>query len=167
MRKLAMKIQYSPGSIYLYFKSKEELFDCLVEESFAHLLKALEGLRDGAEANPVNVLKKGMRTYINFGLAYPNDYRLAFLLRKTVATRPYTTHAAFEEMRSMVRQCVEEKCFRAVDIETTSQVLWAAIHGVTSLLIQRPSFPWVDKNKLIEQIIDNSVDSLVDLKLNR
>ena len=161
MRKLAVKIKYSPGSIYLYFKNKEELFDCLVEESFAHLLKALEGLRDGEEADPVMVLRKGMRAYVDFGLSYPNEYRLAFLVRSPVEKRPYTTHAAFEVVRQMVRRCVEKKCFRSVDIETTSQALWTAIHGVTSLLIQRPTFPWVNKDELIEQVIDSAVNSLL------
>ena len=165
MRKLAVKIKYSPGSIYLYFKNKEELFDCLVEESFVHLLKALEGLLLGEEVDPVIVLRKGMRAYVDFGLSYPNDYRLAFLLQKPVEKRPYTTHAAFEVVRQMVRQCIEKKRFRAVDIETTSQALWAAIHGVTSLLIQRPTFPWVNKDKLVEQVIDNAVNSLLDAKV--
>ena len=33
----------------------------------------------------------------------------------------------------MVRRCVEGGRFRPVDVETTSQALWAAIHGITSL----------------------------------
>ncbi len=47
MRKLAEKIEYSPGSVYLHFNSKEELFECLVEESFTRLLKTLTGLGSG------------------------------------------------------------------------------------------------------------------------
>src|SRR6202158_6237449 len=47
MRKLAEKIEYSPGSVYLHFNSKEELFECLVEESFARLLKTLTSLGTG------------------------------------------------------------------------------------------------------------------------
>ncbi|HET7205640.1 MAG TPA: helix-turn-helix domain-containing protein, partial [Terriglobales bacterium] len=76
MRKLAEKIEYSPGSVYLHFKSKEELFECLVEESFARLLKTLAALRNGKEwQDPVEELKKGMRAYVEFGLRNPNDYR--------------------------------------------------------------------------------------------
>jgi AcrR family transcriptional regulator len=162
MRKLAGKIEYSPGSVYLHFKSKEELFECLVDESFARLLKTLLALQNGKELqDPVAELKKGLRAYVEFGLRNPNDYRFAFMLKPPVENRPYKVHGAFESLRYMVGRCVEEKRFRAVDVETTSQALWASVHGITSLLIQRPAFPWVAKKKLIEQIINTAIDSLV------
>jgi AcrR family transcriptional regulator len=161
MRKLAQKVEYSPGSVYLHFKNKEELFECLVDESFARLLKTLSALRNGHEQqDPLAELKKGLRAYVEFGLRNPNDYRFAFMLRPPMEKRPYKVHGAFEALRFIVKRCVEEKRFRAVDVETTSQVLWASVHGITSLLIQRPAFPWVAKKELIAQVIDTAVDSL-------
>jgi AcrR family transcriptional regulator len=161
MRKLAQRIEYSPGSIYLHFRNKEELFESLVEESFEQLLKALNRLKNGnAQQDPVETLKRGLRAYVAFGLRNPSDYRFAFLLRRPLQRRPYKVHPAFHVMRYMVTRCVEEKRFRAVDVETTSQALWAAIHGITSLLIQRPTFPWVTRRKLIDQVINSAVDSL-------
>jgi AcrR family transcriptional regulator len=161
MRKLAEKVQYSPGTVYLHFRSKEELFECLVEESFARLLKTLMDLRNGQEwRDPVEELKKGMRPYVAFGLRNPNDYRFAFMLRPPVEKRPYKVHGAFEALRYMVRRCVEEKRFRAVEVEATAQTLWASAHGITSLLIQRPAFPWVPKKRLIAQVISTAMDSL-------
>jgi hypothetical protein len=46
-------------------------------------------------------------------------------------------------------------------METTAQALWTSVHGITSLLIQRPTFPWVSKNRLIGQVINMAVDSLI------
>lgn len=162
MRKLARRIEYSPGSIYLHFRNKEELFESLVEESFDRLLKALNRLKNGhAQEDPVTTLKKGLQAYIDFGLRNPNDYRFAFLLRRPLQRRPYKVHPAFHVMRYLVGRCVEEKRFRAVDVETASQAIWAAIHGITSLLIQRPTFPWVARKPLIHQVINNAVDSLM------
>ena len=162
MRKLAEKIEYSPGNVYLHFKNKAELFECLVEESFAHLLKTLMSLGNGKEwQDPVEELKKGLRAYVEFGLRNPNDYRFAFMLRPPMEKRPYKVHGAFESLRHIVRRCVEEKRFRAVGVEATSQALWASVHGITSLLIQRPAFPWVSKRELISQVINNAVDNLV------
>ena len=51
MRKLAQRIEYSPGSIYLHFKNKEELFESLVEESFDRLLRALNRLKNGHDCH--------------------------------------------------------------------------------------------------------------------
>jgi len=161
MRKLARKIEYSPGSVYLHFKNKEELFECLVEESFARLLKTLTRLRNGRERqDPVEELKNGMRAYVEFGLRNPNDYRFAFMLKPPVTRRSHKVHGAFEVLRNMVRRCVEEDRFRAVDVETASQALWSSVHGITSLLIQRPAFPWVPTKKLIAQVIRTVLDGL-------
>ena len=162
MRKLAEKIEYSPGSIYLHFKNKEELFDSLVEESFERLLKSLMNVSEGnQDGDPVNELKKGMHVYVEFGLRNPNDYRFAFMLRPPVHKRPYKVHGAFEALRQIVGRCVAQKRFREVDVETAAQALWASVHGITSLLIQRPAFPWVSKKKVIAQVIDSAVDSLL------
>lgn len=162
MRKLAEKVDYSPGSVYLHFKNKDELFECLVEESFARLLRSLAGLQDGkGRQDPADELKKGMRVYVEFGLRNPNDYRFVFMLKPPAERRPYKVHGAFEVLRNMVRRGVKEKRFRTVDVETTSQALWSSAHGITSLLIQRPSFPWAPKKKLIAQVIDTAVDSLL------
>src|SRR5580693_6963156 len=72
MRKLAEKVEYSPGTVYLHFKNKEELFECLVEESFARLLRTLTSLQNGQQRqDPVNELKRAMRAYVDFGLSNP------------------------------------------------------------------------------------------------
>src|SRR5882724_9252693 len=63
MRSLAERIGCSHGSIYLHFKDKETLFDCLVEESFAQLAEALTGLKPaGKDFDPVELLRKAAHT---------------------------------------------------------------------------------------------------------
>jgi len=162
MRKLAAQIGYSAGNLYLYFENKEQLFDRLVEQSFERLLAALQELRDDpGQDDPVRLLLQGLKVYVDFGLRSPNDYRFAFMLRPPRKCQAYEPHAAFNVLRSMVKRCVEHKRFRKEDVELASQSLWMAAHGVTSLLIQRPSFPWVDKNKLVDQVLRNAVQGFV------
>jgi AcrR family transcriptional regulator len=162
MRKLAQQIEYSPGNVYLYFKSKEELFRCLVEESFERLLQTLTSLQSGQQrSDPAEELKRGMWAYVKFGLRNPNDYRFAFMLQPPLEKRPYKVHPAFDMLRHMVRRCVEAQRLSTTDAETTAQALWAAVHGITSLLIQRPAFPWVAKKKVIAQVINSAIDSLL------
>jgi AcrR family transcriptional regulator len=174
MRKLAARVECSPGNIYLHFNNKEELFEALVEQSFARLLQSLSrlkslGLRGNGRtsADPVALLRKGLRAYLRFGLRNPNDYRFAFLIRPPIVKRPYKPHPAFEVLRFMVRRCIAEKRFRAVDAETASQALWAATHGITSLLIQRPAFPWAPKSEVIARVIDGAIDSLLVAPVSR
>jgi len=160
MRKLGEKIQYSPGIIYLHFKDKGDLIRCLVEEGFARLLEELEKIPD--EKDAVRSLKRKMKAYVDFGLRYPNHYHFAFMMRPNDAVfpSPDRPHPAFDVMRDSVRRCLAQKQFRRVSVDTASQVLWASIHGITSLLIVRPNFPWVEKKRLINRVIESSVTGL-------
>ena len=160
MRKLGEKIQYSPGIIYLHFKDKDDLIHCLVEEGFARLLDVLQQIPD--DKDEVRWLKKGLRAYIDFGLRNPHHYHFAFMMRRTGAAlaEQDAPHPAFEVLRNAVRRCQSQKAFSGVSIETASQVIWATIHGITSLLIVRPDFPWVEKNRLINRMIDSIIAGL-------
>ena len=160
MRKLARRVEYSPAAIYLHFESKEELFDALVEESFAHLYQGLGVLLQEHRKDPVQQLKRGLRLYVEWGLRYPNEYNIAFVVRNP-SKRPYKTHRAFDVARSLVKLCVAGSRAGEREVELRTQALWAATHGITSILIQRPSFPWVSKDRLIDDVIDAAVRGAV------
>jgi AcrR family transcriptional regulator len=160
MRKLAAAIGYSPGSIYLYFRNKEDLFRSLVYESFSRLSKSLEVLADDPRKDPVARLKHGLSLYVDWGCRNPNDYAIAFLLPEP-GPGPYKTHQAFDVLRSMVADCLPAGTARRERVETASQAVWSAVHGITSLLIQRPSFPWHSKASVIRQVIESAVDGAV------
>lgn len=162
MRKLATSVGYSPGNLYVHFENKLELFTTLVDESFKRLHEILEKIKNTpGTTDSVTLLKQGMHAYVAFGLDNPSDYRIAFMVTASKAQGPYVVHPAFEVLREMVARCKKEHRFAAVQAELASQSLWVAIHGVTSLLIQRPTFPWVRQKTLIRQVIDNAVDGLV------
>jgi len=42
----------------------------------------------------------------------------------------------------------------ALDLEETSQALWAGIHGLTALLITHPGFPFVERERLIRRTLE-------------
>jgi AcrR family transcriptional regulator len=160
MRKLAAEIGYSPAAVYLYFTSKEALFRSLVEESFARLLEVLEGLSARPGADPVARLKRGLRLYVDWGLEHPDDYQVAFLLPEP-AQGPYRPHPAFDVLRTMLSACLPDGGARGARVEKGSRALWSAVHGVTSLLIQRPNFPWGSREAVVRQVIDSAVDGAI------
>src|SRR3974377_755544 len=79
MRKISEKIEYSPTTIYLYFRDKADLLDCICEETFAKLHRKLTPL-EASTTDPRDRLGRGLGAYIEFGLKPPNDYRVAFLM---------------------------------------------------------------------------------------
>ncbi len=163
MRKIAEKIGYSPTTIYLYFKDKNDLLSQICEETFARLadnIVAIQRLSD----NPIEKLRLGLREYIQFGLKHPEMYTMIFIVPLPVeAELPFEQSngsLAFGTMRTVVKECLDVNLLKDNDIEVISQTLWAAIHGLTSLLIQHGGFPFVDQETLIDNLIATLIAGL-------
>src|SRR5262245_3425641 len=162
MRKLAEMIGCSHGNLYLHFKDKEALFDSLVEESFDRFGDAMHRLVESVRRDdPVELVRKLARAYVEFGIANPSVYEFAFLLRRPGRARPRKPHVSYERLHALVKRCMDEKRFRRMDVDVASQAIWAAVHGITSLLIRRPAFSWADRDRVIDQVIDAAVDGLL------
>ena len=164
MRKIADKIEYSPTTIYLYFKDKADLLDSVCKETLLNLLNMLELLKRD-KSDPVEVLRKSGKAYVEFGLKYPQDYKLTFVVRpqfqKGLGLQEGSVgERVFDYLRAMVSECIRQERFRQVDVEITGQALWSAVHGVTLLLIDFPDFPWTDKDKLIDTVIQTMIEGL-------
>jgi hypothetical protein len=67
---------------------------------------------------------------------------------------------AFSFIPTLVSACIRDGKFKPVDVDVTSQALWAACHGITSLLIVHTRFPWADNDKLIDQVVDTMIEGL-------
>ena len=159
MRQLAEKVGCSHSNLYVHFKDKDALFDCLVEESFEQFGESLRAPESAKRGDPVEFLRKMGRAYVQFGLANPSAYEFAFILRRPgQRSKP---HLPYERLRTLVQRCIDEKRFRRMNADVASQALWAAAHGITSLLILRSTFPWADHDKVIGEVIDAAVDGLV------
>ena len=164
MRKIANKIEYSPTTIYLHFKDKADLLDSVCKETLLNLLNTLEELKRD-KTDPIETVKKSGRAYVAFGLEYPQDYKLTFVVRPQFQRglglqEGSVGDKVFNYLREMVSECIRHEVFREVDVETTGQVLWAAVHGVTLLLIDFPDFPWTERDELVETVINTTIAGL-------
>jgi AcrR family transcriptional regulator len=166
MRRIAERIEYSPTTIYLYFEDKAALLFAICEETFAKLAKKLEIIAKQYE-DPVEALKKGCRSYIEFGLKYPNHYRVTFINHPQVGLGPehYMRDGsmgmrAYSNLRHSVEVCIKQGLLAETDVDAVAQAIWACNHGITSLLITKPHFPWVNRNKLIDLTVETFIDGL-------
>jgi AcrR family transcriptional regulator len=161
MRKIADKIEYSPTTIYLYFQDKADLLDCICEETMSRLVRK-QLVHEQTIADPLERLQRGLRAYIEFGLKHPNHYKVTFMMLQPVAENANCRSRemgkkAFHHLRTTLALCVEQGLLEVADIELSSQALWATIHGVTSLVIAHPKFPWADRERLIDTVIENAI----------
>ena len=158
LRAVAEAVGLSHGAIYGYFQDKDELFEALVEQSFAQLGSVLRSL-PGKKGDPVQFLKRAGRKYVEFGLKNPGAYEFAFILRRP--REKQKPHVTYEYLRIAVKRCIDAKRFRIRNVDLASQAIWTAVHGITAMLILRPHFPWAQKKVLIGMVVDNAVDGLV------
>jgi len=164
MRKIAGRIEYSPTTIYHHFTDKGELFACLLEGYQARLLAVIQEI-NSREEDPLAALKRGMRAYTEFGLANPSYYKLAFLNPPEFKAESYLVEGSkgtelFLTLRGSVERCLRQGLFRPMDAGLAAQILWTMNHGVTSLLISNPNFPWADREALIDGVVDCAIEGL-------
>ncbi|MGP8247339.1 MAG: TetR/AcrR family transcriptional regulator [Bryobacteraceae bacterium] len=169
MRKIAERIEYSPTTIYLHFRDKGELLQEICAETFQLLSKKLAKVV-GAEGDPVDLLPRGLRIYVDFGIGHPNHYRTTFMTPHQHAPVPEsctevsfgTGGQAFQFLLDAVGRVMASGPTRQTDLMAISQALWMTVHGITSLLITKErEFPWIDKNRLIDMTIDAAVKGLL------
>jgi AcrR family transcriptional regulator len=168
MRRVADKIDYSPTAIYLHFHDKQELVFSLCEETFGRLVRELETL--DSEKDPAARLKLGLRRYVDFGLKNPQHYLATFVVPQDDRADPKLAAKHHGEntmgmralgiLRARVEEYAAAKKLRRLDVDLATRALWGAIHGITSLLIVFPAFPWSDSEAVITTLIDAAVDGL-------
>src|SRR5262249_19094716 len=163
------RIDYSPTAIYLHFKDKQELVSSLCEESFAKLVHELETLTDDYR-DPLVRLRKGMERYVAFGLKNPNHYIPAFVLpppadldakqHQKMLSPNSNGMRALALLRDTIAEGVKAKKLRNVDPDVAARASWAALHGITSLLIVHDDFPWGSREQVVQMVIDALIDGL-------
>ena len=82
LRKIAKRIEYSPATIYLYFKDKAELVYGIHERGFGLFLEKLS--KSDRLSDPLERLIKMGELYMEFALQYPAYYDLMFLHREPI-----------------------------------------------------------------------------------
>jgi AcrR family transcriptional regulator len=160
IRKIAEKIEYAPGTIYLYFRDKAEILDRICEETFSKLERRMQAI-NADPSNPLDGLRRGLRTYVQFGIDNPHHYIVAFVQAKQIPVdhQPKAGERCFNNLRAAVGRCIEAGQLNCEDVEEVAQALWAGAHGVTSLLITC-SFPFIEQSRLIDRVVHILIEGI-------
>jgi AcrR family transcriptional regulator len=80
LRDVADAVGMRAPSLYVYFDSKNALYDAMFAEGYAELLAALDALRSAAgDVPPVELLRRGASVFVDFCVEDPARYQLLFL----------------------------------------------------------------------------------------
>lgn len=139
MRKIADKIEYSVGTIYLYYKDKGEIFFELHNRGFAEFYKkqlSVQNIKD-----PIERLKAHGEAYIQFAIEHPEYYDVMFISRTPAKAIHKFNHweqgeRTYELLKLNIKQAMESGYFKKVDLEVAAFSLWSFVHGIASLYVR-------------------------------
>lgn len=155
IRKIADLIEYSPTTVYLYFKDKNEIFYSLHELGFQQFLALNRNLEH--IHNPLQQLLKMGENYIRFGLENPEFYDIMFIQQAPMEALKHMENcdwtygdAALNRLKQTVQECMHHGMLQPANVETVSLGIWGMVHGLVSLAIRQRIDKLVPAEKIEE-----------------
>jgi AcrR family transcriptional regulator len=164
MRAIGERIEYSPATIYLYFRDKDELIRAMVEEGFARLGACVEEETRalGAQAaSPLQRYGAMGRAYARFALENTAYFRVMFelpadpqLACPSECGPAGAAPTGYEATVETVRQALAAGELEGVDPEQATVIGWGLVHGLTSLYLAGHLRGMVDSNDAFLELIE-------------
>ncbi len=131
IRKVADRIEYSGAALYEYFANKDAILHALMCEGFRQITDVLHAAWDGT-----HFLPDVAQAYWQFAFANPDLYQVMHSLGGipfgTTQTPPEAV-SAFAALRSAVGGTLPDGGACVPDLDTRTEIFWAALHGMVSL----------------------------------
>ncbi len=163
LRGVAKRAGIAATSIYLQFADVEQLKAAVVERAFTELNEvrdaASQGIADTAEAMPAR-----SRAYAHWAVDHPGLYRLMFGpdLPSAMAygAEQSPSQHSFQALVQSIERCQEVGVVDPRDDPMqVAALMWAAVHGLVTLRMDRPHFPW----RPLDEMVNETVGRLLGL----
>ncbi len=141
IRAIASAIDYSIGTVYKYFKDKNEILHALHTQGFQELGRQFIVLRTVKE--PMERLKAMGKVYIQFAMEHRDMYDLMFNLKAPIDFLDAINEeewnegkGTFDVLKTTVTDCLSKGYFQGHEPEPLSFLIWSCVHGMCSLEIR-------------------------------
>jgi AcrR family transcriptional regulator len=139
MRKIADKIEYSVGTIYLYYRDRDEIFFELHNLGFEEFYKRQLAVQN--VKNPLQRLAEHGLAYMQFAIDKPQYYDLMFISRipsKRIKVQQEwkSGNRTYEILKLNISQAKDAGHFNNIDVDVAAFSFWSFIHGIASLYIR-------------------------------
>ena len=163
IRSIAKEIEYSPGTIYLYFKDKDELFYKMSVKAFEVFFTYLTQVM--TIKDPMERLHKLGIQYVKFAMENPAYYDLMFILKAPI--RSISEYSEWDEgakshtiLLDSLKRCKDAGYFKKHDLMPLSFMVWGTVHGIVSMKIRDRMQKYEDQE--IDQLIWDAVSIFND-----
>jgi AcrR family transcriptional regulator len=147
IRAIAAAVGVTPPSIYLHFADRNDLVFEVCERHAEQLERTMDEAAEGVP-DPWERIRRRGYAYLRWGLDNPEHYRILMMSRpdqtpdRFVDERLADTAGLVPVAADLVSAIASEQVDSADDPLGTTKILWMMIHGMVSLLISKPDFPF-------------------------
>ncbi len=165
IRKIADEVGLSSTALYMHFRDKSEMLLEICREVFDELMAVDLAIQNGP-GDVAEKVRRMLEAYMDFGLRHPNAYRLVFCTRPREGTGVQQTamRLGLELFQIFERTVAELGAEGRLKTSPTlaAQTLWSGVHGLVSLVITKPGFPWEERRALTGAMVAALFDGLVE-----
>jgi len=163
LRSVARAVGVAATSVYLHFDDCDALVRAVAVRHFGDLVRVQDEAVAGL-ADPHERVHAAALAYCDFGLAHPGHYYVMFSL--PVPMRPTGPdgvrerapgQTALDRMGDLVAACLGGDPGDSATT-TTTLLIWQQMHGLVSLRIAKPAFPWPPLAETVSDVIDRLLD---------
>ncbi len=156
IRAIAAAVGVTAPSIYLHFADRNDLLFAVCERHALRLEAEMAAAADGV-TDPVERLRRRGLAYLHYGLDHPEHYRILMLSRPDATPDRFTDErladtAGLVPVAEDVAAAIAVGLVADQDPLEVAKLLWMLIHGMVSLLISKPEFPFGDPEPLYERL---------------
>lgn len=164
IRNIADAIEYSPGTIYLYYKDKDELLYEVQAQAFLKLLEAFKA--HATSEDPIMRLEQLGKTYVSFGLENPELYDLMFIIRApmNVDDELHKDNGVetFYYLLNCLEECIKNGLLIFKDPTQAALQVWSMMHGLVSLNLRCRLKVMLTGEGDVEPVLFKAVDEYLD-----
>lgn len=151
LRAVAARVGVSVPSIYLHFEDKQALLDAVCAEVFDALHVRLKEASADAPDAWQGLRQQGV-AYVHFAVENPEHYRIVMARTAGDDAADDMLSGAFGYLLESVTACTTLGLLEGEPVELGLR-LWASAHGIASLLIAKPMFPWPPVDRVVDDAI--------------
>jgi AcrR family transcriptional regulator len=162
IRSIADEINYSPSSIYFYFKEKGEIFQELHEEGFRLLLSKMQVLAHVGD--PYERLKAMGAVFIDFAMHNKDFYNLMFIVEEPLRKKAGEAFGGsgsktLKKLIGVVEECIAAGKFKGMNAENVSFMILSSLHGMSALFCKDRTSTFTNRSS--EQLTKDGYQTLV------
>ncbi len=157
IRAVARATGVTAPSIYRHFEDKTHLLFEVCARQFALLDDTIEAAVAGID-DPLLAMQARGKAYVRFGVEHPEHYRIMFMGPAYATPDQWADLLGTGSFANLVLgiQAMVDAGIMDVpeDSVTVALHVWANIHGLTSLLVARPTMPWPELDAFIDDHLE-------------